>query len=105
MNPLASSLPLAGAATPGDGRILAVAAVTAVVGAFVAYQAYRGYRRNGSRPMLYLAVGIALLTAVPVGVDYALVTLTAATDAEILLAVTIAHLAGVAAILYALTGA
>ncbi|WP_227354323.1 DUF7521 family protein [Haladaptatus salinisoli] len=88
-----------------DGLIFAFAAVTAIAGAFVAYQAYRGYRRNESRPMLYLAVGIALLTVVPVGVDYALVALTGATDAEILLPVTVAHLAGVAAILYALTRA
>ncbi|WP_136601474.1 DUF7521 family protein [Salinigranum halophilum] len=28
-------------------------------------QAVRGYRRNGSRPMLFLALGIVLLTIVP----------------------------------------
>lgn len=88
-----------------EGVVLTFAVVTAVAGALVAYQAYRGYRRNRSRPMLYLAVGIALLTAVPVGVDYALAALTGATDAEILLAVTVAHLAGVSVILYALTRA
>lgn len=80
-------------------------AVVAIAGVFVAYQAYRGYQRNESRPMLYLAVGIVLLTAVPVGVDYALLTLTAATDAEILLMITVSHLAGILAILYALTRA
>jgi hypothetical protein len=31
----------------------------------IVYQAVRGYRRNGSRPMLFLAVGIVLLTIVP----------------------------------------
>lgn len=81
------------------------AAATAVAGTFVAYQAYRGYRRNESRPMLYLAVAIVLLTAVPIGVNYSLSTLTTASDAEILLVVTAAHLAGVVAILYALTRA
>ncbi len=88
-----------------DPFVFAFAAVTAVAGAFVAYQAYRGYRRNDSRPMLYLALGIVLLTTVPVGVEYALTVLTGATDAAILLAVTVAHLAGVVAILNALTRA
>ena len=88
-----------------DGAVFAFGAVVAVVGVYVAYRAYDGYRRNASRPMLYLAVGIALLTAVPFGVDYALAWLTPATDASILLAVTIAHLLGVTAILYALTRA
>lgn len=81
------------------------AAVVAVAGVFVAYQAYRGYRRNESRPMLYLAIAITLLTVVPVGVDYTLATLTGTNDATILLVITAAHLAGVAAILYALTRA
>ncbi|WP_152041185.1 DUF7521 family protein [Salinigranum salinum] len=31
----------------------------------IVYQAIRGYRRNGSRPMLFLALGIVLLTIVP----------------------------------------
>lgn len=35
------------------------------VGCVIAFQAYRGYRRNGSRPMFYLAVGLVLLTVVP----------------------------------------
>jgi hypothetical protein len=98
-------LQLSNALANDSALIFAFAAVTAVAGAFVAYQAYRGYRRNESRPMLYLAVGIVLLTAVPVGVDYTLAALTRATDAEILLPVTVAHFAGVAAILYALTRA
>jgi hypothetical protein len=31
----------------------------------VVYQAIGGYRRNGSRPMLLLALGVVLLTVVP----------------------------------------
>ena len=88
-----------------EGLVFVFALMTAVAGAFVAFQAYRGYRRNESQPMLYLALGIVLLTAVPVGVDYGLTALTGATDAQILLAITAAHLAGVTAILYALTRA
>ena len=87
------------------GLIAGFAAATAIAGLFVATLAYRGYRRNASRPMLYLAIGIVLLTTVPVGVDYTLQGMTAATDAEILLVVTTAHLVGVISILYALTRA
>ena len=47
------------------GLPVLTATLTALVGAFVAYQGYRGYRRNDSRPMLFLAVGILLLTTVP----------------------------------------
>lgn len=80
-------------------------AAIAVVGIFVAYQAYRGYRRNDSRPMLFLAIGILLLTAIPAGANLGLSVLIAATDAEILLVISLAHLAGVGSILYALTRA
>lgn len=80
-------------------------AVIAAAGGFVAYQAYRGYQCNESRPMLYLAVGIVFLTVVPAGINYGLSSATTATDAEILGAITVAHLGGVVAILYALTRA
>lgn len=36
-----------------------------VLGLFIAFQAYRGYRRNRSRRMLFLALGLALLTVAP----------------------------------------
>lgn len=85
--------------------IFVFAAVVAVAGLFVASLAYRGYRRNASHPMLYLAIGIIFLTAVPVSLDYGLRSVTTATDAEILLAVTLSHLVGVLAVLYALTKA
>ena len=94
------------AAGLGDvGAIAVIAAVTALAGLFVAYQAYRGYRRNESRPMLYLAAGVLLLTAVPVGLNALLATVPDATDAGVLLAITAAHLVGVLSILYALTRA
>jgi hypothetical protein len=89
----------------GGGLMFVFATVTAAAGMFVASQAYRGYQRNQSRPMLALAVGIMFLTAVPIGVHYTLATLTTATDAAILLAITVTHFGGVAAILYALTRA
>ena len=102
---ISALLQVSAAAGPDTGTIAVFAAATATAGLFVATLAYRGYRRNASRPMLYLALGIVLLTTVHVGMDYTLQGVTAATDAEILLAITTAHLVGVVAILYALTRA
>lgn len=34
-----------------------------VLGAFIVYLAYVGYRRNASKPLLYAALGFALITA------------------------------------------
>jgi hypothetical protein len=33
------------------------------LGAFIVYLAYRGYRRNTSKPLLYVALGFAFITA------------------------------------------
>ena len=33
------------------------------LGAFIVYLAYKGYRRNASKPLLYVALGFALITA------------------------------------------
>lgn len=102
MNP---SVQLVETAADSVGLTFVFAGAVALVGSFVAYQAYRGYRRNGSRPMLYLAVGIVLLTAVPAAVNVILTVTTGATDAEILLTITVVNLGGVVSILYALTRA
>lgn len=40
-----------------------------VLGLFIVFQAYRGARRNGSRRMAFLALGLALLTVVPFGIS------------------------------------
>jgi len=37
--------------------------VALILGAFIVYLAYRGFRRNRSRPLFYVAVGFALITA------------------------------------------
>lgn len=34
-----------------------------ILGAFIVYLAYRGYRRNASKPLLYVSMGFALITA------------------------------------------
>lgn len=52
-------------APPGFPILLVVTLIAMVLGLFITFQAYRGYRRNVSRPLLFLALGIALLTVVP----------------------------------------
>ena len=37
--------------------------VALILGTFIVYLAYKGYRRNSSKPLLYVAVGFALITA------------------------------------------
>jgi hypothetical protein len=37
--------------------------VALILGAFIVYLAYRGFRRNRSTPLLYVAIGFALITA------------------------------------------
>ena len=37
--------------------------VALFLGAFIVYLAFRGYRRNRSKPLLFVAMGFALITA------------------------------------------
>ncbi|MCU4800319.1 hypothetical protein OB920_08040 [Halobacteria archaeon HArc-gm2] len=78
--------------------------MTALVGAFVAYQGYRGYRRNDSRPMLYLAVGILLLTTVTFLVQQVVGLATGGAVTAQFAALTVS-IAGLLAVLYSFTGA
>lgn len=50
---------------------LAISLGSVLLGLVVGYQAYRGFRRNDSRPMQYLSVGLILLTAVPFTMTFA----------------------------------
>ena len=50
--------------------ITALALGSTLVGSYVAYQAYRGFRRNESRAMEYLSVGLLLLTGVGFSVSF-----------------------------------
>ncbi|WP_224214611.1 DUF7521 family protein [Natrinema longum] len=71
---------------------------SAALGTVVAWTAYRGYARNDSRPMLFLAIGVAFLTAVPFVLAYAVDLVADVTDAIVLLVVTACHLVGLVAI-------
>ncbi len=44
---------------------VAVAVASVLLGLVIGYQAYRGFRRNDSRSMQYLSLGLIFLTAVP----------------------------------------
>lgn len=55
--------------TGQNALVLGLALLATTLSAVISYQAYNGYRRNGSRPMLYLAVGFAFITVVPFFVD------------------------------------
>ncbi len=48
-----------------DWVLLVVSACSVILGLVIGYQAYRGFRRNDSRAMQYLSIGLILLTAVP----------------------------------------
>lgn len=77
--------------------------LVALLGTVIAVQAYRGYRRNDSRPMLYLSVGLSLLTLVPFLANVALAT--AGVDRVVVaLAENFARLLGLVAITYSLYG-
>jgi hypothetical protein len=41
----------------------ATKAAALVLGTFIVYLAYKGFRRNRSRPLFYVAIGFALITA------------------------------------------
>lgn len=43
-------------------ELVAAKIVTMVLGFVIAYQAFKGYRQYGSEPMLYVAVGFAIIS-------------------------------------------
>ena len=53
-----------------DWALLVAALGTTVLGIVIGYQAYRGFRRNDSRPMQYLSVGLLLLTGVAYSISF-----------------------------------
>ncbi|MFC6737116.1 hypothetical protein ACFQEQ_12810, partial [Halolamina salina] len=77
---------------------------TAAAGSVVAWLAYQGYRRNDSRAMRFLAIGVACIAVVPFFLTYGAGPLFALSDAATLLAVLLANIAGLLAVLYSLEG-
>jgi hypothetical protein len=83
-----------------EGIATASRGLTAAVGLFVAGLAYRGYRRNDARKMLWLAVGIGLLTAGTFLVSVVLDGFGIG-DGGVLLSVGAVNVLGLSAVLYA----
>lgn len=81
------------------------AAATAVAGTVVATLAYRGGRRNDSTTMQYLALGVVCIAVVPFLVNYVVAPAASLSDAETLLGVLLANIAGLLSLLYSLEGA
>lgn len=87
-------------------ELLTVASLflVALVGTLIAYQAYRGYRRNDAPSMLYLSIGLGLLTVVPFLVNVTVTTLVGPERIVIALLENVSRLAGLVAITYSLYG-
>ncbi len=78
--------------------------LVAIVGTLIAVQAYRGYRRNDSQAMLYLAIGLALLTLGPFVVNVVLTSLGGTEQPTIVFVENVSRLAGLCSITYSLYG-
>ena len=91
----------------GEAATVVLAVLLAVgliaLSAWVAVVAYRGYRESGDRPVLFLAVGIALTATVPTTVRIALPTAGVSSLLTTAAAVAV-QFAGLVAILYAIYG-
>lgn len=79
-------------------------ALTAVLSLYLAYRVIRGYRRNRSRARLFLAIGLVLLTTVPILLQFVLSNFTDVSKVGRALATTISELLGLVAMLYAIYG-
>ncbi|UPV74891.1 hypothetical protein M0R89_02185 [Halorussus limi] len=84
--------------------VLALAGLltAAALSLVVVYKLFTGYRRNGTSPMLALAVGLALLVTGPIFLRLAFANLVAVSPATRSLATSASELLGLAAILYAI---
>jgi hypothetical protein len=91
----------------GTLRLVAVLAsfvVSVGLGLVIARKAYQGYRASRSEPMLYLACGIVLLTAVPAVLSTVLTTFALLPGYAVVLATNAAEIGGLLAIAYSLYG-
>ncbi|QLH77592.1 hypothetical protein HZS55_09910 [Halosimplex rubrum] len=104
----APDLALQVSATGGSAVLAALAllslAVAAGLSLLIAYEALKGYRGTRDRAMLFLAVGIVLLTGGPIALRIALPTLTDTPESVRLLSTTVSELLGLGCILYAIYG-
>jgi hypothetical protein len=91
----------------GGLRVLAVLStflLTSLLGLAIAWKAYTGYAATRSKPMLYLAAGIVLLTAVPALLSTVLTNFTGLPGFLVVLATNGAEILGLLAVAYSLYG-
>ncbi|NHN59679.1 hypothetical protein G9466_11425 [Halorussus sp. JP-T4] len=93
--------------TVGGSRTVVLLALgglllAAVLSLAVVYELVEGYRRNGTRPMLALGAGLALLVTGPIFLRIAFGSLVDVSPAARSVATTASELLGLAAILYAI---
>ena len=81
------------------GRTIAFA-----IACWIVWRTYRGYERVRAPALLWLALGIALLAAVPTMVRFLVPTFTGAPGLTTTLLATTSEVAGLLAILYAVYG-
>ncbi|MFD1565414.1 hypothetical protein ACFR99_17905 [Haloarchaeobius amylolyticus] len=79
-------------------------AIAFVIACWIAKRAYDGYREARRPPLLWLALGIALLAAVPTAVRFLLPTLVGASSLTTTVLATASEIAGLTAILYTVYG-
>jgi hypothetical protein len=82
--------------------VLATFLLSSLLGLLIARKAYQGYLETRSKPMLYLAVGIVLLTAVPALLSSVLTTLTPLPGYIVVLVTNSSEIFGLLTIVYSL---
>lgn len=82
--------------------VIALLGLTTILSLLVAVRYVRNYRRTRARPVLMLAVGLLLLTAIPTAIQLAFANLGTGPDSYRILVTTAAKLAGLLAILHAI---
>ncbi|SDN11550.1 hypothetical protein SAMN04487949_3422 [Halogranum gelatinilyticum] len=105
--PTGASLPLQVTSTTDSAQVFVVLVtflLSALLGLVIARKAFQGYRRNASKPMLFLAAGIVLLTAVPAVLSLFLSNFTGLPSYQVVLVTNGSELLGLLAIAYSLYG-
>jgi len=93
-----------------DWFVTIVKVVALFFGMYIVYLAYKGYRRNSSRPLLFVSIGFALITAATVleGILYVFIAPLSDPISNLLLALflsTTITVIGFVAILYSIYSA
>lgn len=101
------TIPLQTTTTGGSVIVITLVLIgfvlTAMLSLIVAYRVIRGYQRNRSRARLYLALGLVLLTTVPILLGF-VTPVVGISSVGRSLVTTVSELLGLAAMLYAIYG-